>query len=184
MAKIGVSNLHYALVTVDSVAAITYGTPVKISNVTSIDVKAAANSATLFADNGPAETASVLGEISVSINVSDLSLSEQAALLGHTIALGVMTKHVDDTAPYVAILFEGLKSNGKKRFVKLLKAQAAEPADTYKTKADKPDFQTQTIEFKAIKREHDGTWECLADEDEVGYLPATGTAWYITVEPA
>ena len=184
MSKVGVSNLHYALVTLDSVATLTYGTPVKIANTISVDVKAAANSATLFADNGPAETASALGEISISIDVADLSLEDSAALLGHTVTAGVMVKHVDDTAPYVALLFEGLKANGKKRFVSVLKAQAAEPEDNYKTKADKPEFQPQKLEFKAIKRDHDGIWERVSDEDATGFVVGTGTAWYTAVEPA
>lgn len=184
MAKIGLSNFYYALNTEDTTAGVTYASPKKIAGLISADVKAGSDTATLFADNGPAETATALGEITVDIELKDFLLEDQAALLGHEIVAGVMESNADDVAPYVAIMFESLKSNGKRRFVKLLKGSFAEPDDTNKTKEDKISFQTQKISGKFIIREFDGAWKRTTDEDAVGYLPATGTAWYTTVEPA
>ncbi len=184
MAKVGVSNFYYALNTADTISAATYSTPVKIAGLISADIKTGSDTATLFADNGPAETATAMGEITVDIELRDLSLEDQAALLGHKIVAGVMESNADDVAPYVAVLFESLKSNGKKRFVKLLKGKFAEPDDTNKTKEDKISFQTQKISGKFIIRDFDGAWKKTTDEDATGYLPATGTAWYTAVEPA
>lgn len=184
MAKIGLANLYYAKVTKDDNTGVTYEVPAKIAGVITVDIKTGSDTATLFADNGPAETATALGEIGVDIEVKDLPLDVQAALLGHTIAAGIMVSNADDVAPDVAIMFEALKSNGKKRFVKLLKGKFAEPDDVNKTKGDKIDFQTQKISAKFVIREYDGNWKKTADEDAEGYLPATGAAWYTAVEPA
>lgn len=183
MAKIGLSNLHYALITKDDSAGVTYGVPKKIPGVISADIKTGSDTATLFADNGPAETASSLGEITVDIETKDLPLEVHAELLGHKITAGVMKSNADDVAPDVAIMFESLKSNGKKRFVKLLKGKFQEPDDTNKTKEDKISFQTQKISGKFVIREFDGDWKRTTDEDATGYLPATGTDWYKTVDP-
>jgi len=183
MAKVGLSNFYYALNTADTITAATYSTPVKIAGLIAADVKTGSDTATLYADNGPAETATALGEITVDIELKDLTLENQAALLGHEIVAGVMSNNASDTAPYVAIMFESLKSNGKKRFVKLLKGSFAEPDDTNKTKEDKIAFQTQKITGKFIIREFDGEWKRTTDEDATGYLPATGAAWYASVEP-
>lgn len=184
MAKVGLSNFYYAINTADTSSAVTYSAPVKIAGLISADIKTGADTATLYADNGPAEVASSLGEITVDIELKDLSLEAQAALLGHTITAGVMVNDTDDTAPYVCIMFESLKSNGKKRFVKLLKGKFSEPDDTNKTKEDKISFQTQKISGKFVAREYDGLWKRTTDEDATGYVAGTGAAWYTSVEPA
>ncbi len=115
MAKVGLSNFYYALNTKDDNTGVTYSAPVKVAGIISADIKTGSDTATLFADNGPAETATALGEITVDIELKDLPLEAQAALLGHKITAGVMENHASDAAPDVAILFESLKSNGKKR---------------------------------------------------------------------
>jgi len=94
-----------------------------------------------------------------------------------------MKSNANDVAPEVAILFESLKANGKKRFVKLLKGTFSEPDDTNKTKEDKIAFQTQKISGKFVIREFDGDWKHTTDEDAVGFVAGTGTAWYTAVEP-
>lgn len=180
--KVGVSKLYYAVCTSDTVDGVTYGTPARLQKVASVDVKTGANTATFYADNGPAETATALGEITVDISLGDLTLDEQAILLGHSIVGGVLQKHVDDTAPYIALMFEGLKSNGKKRFKKLLKGQFSEPDDSYKTKADKPEFQPMSITGKFVRRDYDGLWDKTADEDSIDYVASIGTNWYTSVE--
>jgi len=183
MAIVGVSNFHYAKQLTDTLTGTTYDAVKKISGVVNLDVKPGSSSATLYADNGPADTATTLGEIAVSIELKELPLEDQAALLGHTLAAGVMTSKTSDVAPYVAIAFEGLKSNGKKRYVKLLKGMFQEPDDSYKTKDDKVNFQTGKIEGKFIMRTYDEQWKRTADEESADYLPATGTAWYTAIEP-
>ena len=83
-----------------------------------------------------------------------------------------------DLAPEIALGFESFRSNGKKRFVWLYKGSFSEPDDSYKTKEDKIDFQTQKISGKFVIRKYDGKWKKVADEDANGYVATTGTDWY------
>ena len=182
MAKIGLSNFYYAPNTKDDHTGVTYGAPIKVPGIISADIKTGSDISTLFADNGPAETATALGEITVDIELKDIPLEVQAILLGHTITTGVMENNVNDIAPDVAIMFESLKANGKKRFVKLLKGKFQEPDDTNKTKEDKISFQTQKISGKFVIRQFDGAWKKTTDEDATDYVSATGAAWYTSVE--
>lgn len=184
MAKIGVSGFRYALLTTDTVATLAYGSPVLVPGVASIDVKTGKDEATLFADNGPFDVASALGDITVDIDLADLSLEVHAALLGHTITAGVMSSKGGDTAPYVAIAWEGLKSNGKKRWTWLMKGQFSEPDDTYKSKTDKIDFQTAKITGKFVITTHDGEWRRQTDEDATGYVAGSGATFIATVPTA
>lgn len=183
MAKVGLKNLYYAEQLTDTLTGTTYDVPVKVSGAITADVKPGSSSDTLYADNGPAETATTLGDIAVSFELKDLPLEVHAKLLGHTISGGVMISKASDVAPYVAIMFEGLKSNGKKRYVKLLKGMFQEPDDNYKTKTNKVDFQTAKIEGKFIMRTYDEQWKRTADEESADYVATIGTAWYTAVEP-
>ena len=74
MAKVGIQGFRYALQTADTVAALTYSEPVLVPGVVSVDIKTGKDTATLFADDGPYETASALGEITVDIELADLPL--------------------------------------------------------------------------------------------------------------
>jgi len=88
MAKVGLSNLHYAKNTKDDATGVTYEVPKKIAGVITADIKTGSNTATLFADNGPAETATALGEITLDLETKDLPLEAHADLLGRTIVAG------------------------------------------------------------------------------------------------
>jgi phi13 family phage major tail protein len=184
MAKVGLSNLHYAKLVQDIITGVVYETTVKVTGLITANITAASSSATLYADNGPAETASTLGEVRLSIEVSELPVVVAADWLGHTVDGGIMKSNVGDSAPYIAVMFEGLKSNNSKRFVKLLKGKAQEPEDNYKTKGESIEFQSQTIELVFVKRDFDGDWKHTADEDHEDYVPSIGTNWYTSVESA
>lgn len=178
MAKVGVSDFHYALLTKDDLTGVTYGEIKAIPKLVEVSVKASSQTDTLYADNGPAEVASALGEITVDITLADLPLEDQAALLGHTVANGVMVSKASDTAPDVAIGFVVTKSNGKKQYVWLLKGQFQLPEESYKTKGERIEFQTQKITGKFVKRVYDDAWRKITDEDAQDYQATTGQNWF------
>ena len=181
MAKIGVSGFRYATLTTDTSSTLTYGSPVLVPGIVSLDIKTGKDTTTLFADNGPFGSASALGEIEVELDLADLSLEVYAALTGHTLANGVMKSHANDVAPYVAIGFEGLKANGKKRWVWLLKGTFAEPDDAYKTKGETVEFQTQKLTGKFVVTAKNGQWKQTTDEDATGYVEGSGATFIATV---
>lgn len=184
MSKIGVSKLYYAKQTTEETAsaAAVYATPVAVPGLVSINVAPSANKATLYADNGPYETASTLGEITVSLDLADLPLSVQADLLGHT--LDSTTNQLDskssDVAPYVALLFEFLMGNGKKRCVKLYKGKFAEPTDEGQTKGESVEFRTNAIEASFVQLKNNSMWKSTKDFD----ADASTDSWYAAVLPS
>ena len=184
MSLVGISNFHYAPLTTDTKTGVTYGTPVAVPGLVAVDIKTGASSGTLFADNGPYETATTLGDGTITIETADLDLETQAALLGHTVVKGVMTQKSTDKAPYVAVMFEALKANDTVRYAKLLKVKFQVPDESVKTKDDKITFQTSKIEGKIVVRKFDKQWKRTADEDAEGYEATTGANWYTAVEPS
>ena len=90
MAKVGLKNLCYAKIVSDDNKGTVYSDPVQIAGLITVDIKTASDTATLFADDGPYEVASSLGEISVDVDVADLGLEAYASLLGHTVDTGAI----------------------------------------------------------------------------------------------
>lgn len=182
---IGLRDVHYALLTKDEtgVGGITYAAPVPIIGAITADINPNSSNETLFADDGPMETASALGQITLDLNVADLPLDVQAVLLGHTISAGVMVRKASDVPPWVAIGFKSLKSNGSYRWVWLVKGKFSVPEQKGATKADKVAFQTPTIKGNFVKRDGDDVWQKTADEDATGYLATTGDGWFTATGP-
>ena len=145
MSQVGLKNLYYAEMLTDTTSSTTYDTPTKLAGLISVDISPSSNTNTLYADDGPYEAAESLGSVEVTIEVADLTLAAQAALLGHSVSAGVMTYTTSDAAPYVALAFESQKANGETRYIKLYKGKFAEPETNHQTKGDSVDFQTATI---------------------------------------
>ncbi len=179
---IGVRNLHYAVLKTDDTAGVTYETPVNIAGVRTIDVKPSSGIDTLYGDDAPFDVADYLGDISVTVDIAQIPLTDLAAMLGHTVENGVMEYKSTDTPPYVALLFESVKSNGKKRFVKLLKGKFAEPEDNFQGKDTSTHWNTVNLTGHFVVREYDHSWKRVADEDGTDYESTTGENWYKTVD--
>jgi len=179
--QIGLKDLHYALLTKDDATGVIYGAPDKITGAINAKISPKVNTSTLYADDGPDEVASALGEITVELQVKDLSLDIQAALLGHTVTGGVLTKNASDIAPYIAIGFKSLKSNGKYRYVWLFKGKFQLQEQEYKTQEDTPEFQTPSIQATFVKRQYDGDWQKITDEDHPDYTAGIGANWFAAV---
>lgn len=178
MATIGLRDVYYAKLKTDPVGGTaTYDTPVRIVGAISANVNPNSSSASLFADDGPQDTAATLGEISLELNMSDLPLATQAELLGHTIEDGVLKKKGGDVPPWVAIGFRTLKSNGSYRYYWLNKGKFATPEEDLKTKGDSIEFQTPTITGSFVKRDSDDEWQRQADSDDTESATAI-TNWF------
>ena len=178
MATIGLRDVYYAKLKTDPVGGTaTYDTPVRIVGAISANVNPNSSSASLFADDGPQDTAATLGEISLELNMSDIPLATQAELLGHTIEGGVLKKKGGDVPPWVAIGFRTLKSNGSYRYYWLNKGKFATPEEDLKTKGDSIEFQTPTIRGSFVKRDSDDEWQRQADSDDTESATAI-TNWF------
>jgi len=181
---VGLKDLHYALLLTDTTGGVTYDTPVAVVGAIQANINPNPKLETLFADDGPMEIASILGEIELELIASDFDTDTQAVLLGHTVVGGVMTRGASDIAPWVAIGFRSLKSNGAYRYVWLHKGKFSVPEMKHETKGDEVNFQTPTLAARFVKRDHDEAWIKQADTDHPDYVAETGTNWFLAVEGA
>lgn len=190
--RIGCDGLAYAIMTEEDTveAAPTFATPVKMIGCMAIGVNPNSTMETLFADDGPMETATTLGKIEVEIKKNELTAAERAALLGHQVdSKGAIVYAADDVPPWVAIGFRTLKSNGNYRYVWLYKGRFADPEEQNETKGDGINFQTDTIKGQFVKLNNSYTiggktvrpWKYELDEDADDADSTTITGWYTAV---
>ena len=106
-----------------------------------------------------------LGEIELEIGVADIPLEQQALILGHNYdsATGILSKGANDIAPWLAVGFRSLKSDGSYRYYWLTKGKFSTPEEDIETKGDSVNFKTPTVTGKFAKRLSDDKWEITAD---------------------
>lgn len=172
--SIGLSDFNAAELTKDDSTGVTYGAVVSIPEIISINIEPNNAEANLYADDSNVDTANTLSEFNLSIELAQLPLEYRAWLLGHTFSGGKIIASATDTAPYVGISFTTLKSDGTKRYFKFTKVKFQEPNENPQTKGDQINFQTATINAKAIYRSYDKEAYEFADANE-GYTD--GATW-------
>lgn len=179
--RIGVDKLHYAICTDGDTES--WGTPSPLKGVISVNINPNASQETLFADDGPYETAATIGNIEVEINKAQLALAERAELLGHTLANGKLVSKSTDVPPFVAIGFRTLKSNGHYRYVWLYKGKFQDLEDQNETKGDSINFQTDTINGQFLQTNKNQAWKIEADEDDQAAATVIADWFNAVVEP-
>lgn len=188
--RIGCDNLVYAIMTTEDtiLTAPVYDEIVSAPGVMAININPNGSIETLFADDGPMDTASTIGKIEVEIQKNALSTTNKADLLGHHVdANGGLVHGDSDIAPWVAVGFRTLKTNGKYRYVWLYKGKFSEPEDNNETKGDGINFQTDSIKgnFAKLTKGYEYAagkivrpWKYDMDEDDTDANVITIAKWF------
>lgn len=187
--RIGCDNLVYAPMTKEDTATTPpeYGEVTQAIGVMSININPNGSQETLFADDGPMETASTLGKIDVEIQKAYLTTQNKADLLGHEIdSKGGLVYADNDIAPWMAIGFRTLKSNGNYRYLWLYKGKFTEPEDANETKGDSINFQSDTIKGQFTRLNYAYTingkkkrpWKYEIDQDDETADATTINSWF------
>lgn len=160
MAKIGLKNFMFGILTEASDGTATYGVGHKPAKAISCTVDITNNEATLYADDALAESDTSFGSGTCTIGLDDENDEMLALLLGHTITDGEMVRSATDTAPYVGLGRIVTKMVGglykyKVEFIK--KVKFSEPSQENNTKGESLEFATSEIEGQ-ISALANGEW--------------------------
>jgi phi13 family phage major tail protein len=177
---IGLTKLHYAILTTDRApktdsptdpGELVYEDPVRLPGAITANFSPNASNDTLFADDGPYDTASTLGAMSLELNVADIPPRHRAVLLGCTYdeTTGMVKDSANDIPPYLAVGCAVKKSNGSDRLIWYLKGKFAAPDDNNQTKSDSINWNTPTITGNLLKRDYDDQWRYSVDTDDEAY---------------
>lgn len=189
MAKIGLDNFLFGLLTEASDGAATYGAATKPGRAISCNVEVSNNDVTLYADNVLAESDTSFQSGTVTLGIDRDDLETQAVLLGHEITDGNIVRNANDAAPYVGLgrIVTMMVQGAYKYKVEFLnKVKFSEPSQEDNTKGEDVEFGTVEIEG-TISTLTSGEWSSAQTFDTrdaaVTYLnslfgtatPASGT---------
>ena len=176
MAKIGLNNFRYGLLTESPDGTASYGGAHKPAKAVSCSVSITSNSATLYADDVLAESDTSFQSGTVTIGLDDDDLEVQATLLGHTYEDGEIIRNSNDTAPYVGFgrIVSKMVNGVKKYKVEFLhKVKFSEPSEENQTKGESMEFSTGTLEGVVHQLEN-GDWSkaktFTSKDDALTYL--------------
>lgn len=149
MAKIGLKNFLYGILTEATDGTPTYGVGKKPAKAISCSVSISNNEAKLYADDGLAESDTSFQSGTVTLGIDDEDTETMATLLGHTITDGNMVRNANDTAPYVGlgrIITKMVGGVYKYKVEFLNKVKFSEPSQEDNTRGESLEFGTSTIE--------------------------------------
>ena len=147
MAKIGLDNFRFGILTEAEDGTPSYAGAIKPGKAISCNVDVSSNDAKLYADNTLAESDTSFQQGTVTINVDDDDIETQAIMLGHDVdsETGAMKRNSNDIAPYIAlgrIITKLVGGNYKYKVEFLYKVKMSEPSQSENTKGESVEFQT------------------------------------------
>ena len=149
MAKIGLNNFRYGILTEAQDGTPSYDGALKPAKAISCNVEVNNNDAKLYADDSLAESDTSFNNGTVTIGIDKADNETMASLLGHTVTDGEMVRATTDVAPYVGlgrVITEMINGAYKYRVEFLYKCKFAEPSQEDTTKGESVEFNTYELE--------------------------------------
>lgn len=151
MARIGLNNFRFGVLTEAQDGTATYGAATKPAKAVSCNVSITNNDAKLFADDGLAESDTSFQSGTVTMGIDEDDLQTMATLLGHDYdtKTGAIVRNANDAAPYVGlgrVVTKMVNGVYKYKVEFLHKVKFSEPSQENQTKGDSVEFGTTEIE--------------------------------------
>lgn len=149
MAKIGLKNFLFGILTEQADGSASYGVAQKPAKAISCSVSISTNDAKLYADDALAESDTTFQSGTVTLGLDDENDAMLATLLGHSYTNGVIVRNGNDIAPYVGLgrIVTKLVGGVRKYKVEFLnKVKFAEVSNDENTREESVSFSTSTIE--------------------------------------
>lgn len=160
MAKIGLNNFRYAVLTEAPDGTPSYNGALTPAKAISCSVEVNNNDASLYADDSLAESDTSFNNGTVTIGIDKTDNTTMANLLGHTVNDGEMVRKTSDVAPYVGlgrVITEMVNNVLQYRVEILYKCKFSEPSQEDNTKGESLEFSTYELEGK-VNALANGKW--------------------------
>jgi phi13 family phage major tail protein len=172
----GLNKLYYAIMNDED--AETYLAVKYFPGLREITVSPKEETSSIYAENQEWDIDSALGEIEVSLDITDIPTDIVAEILGKKkAATGGYIDNANDVKPYIALMFDKTLSGGVTEYVTLYKGKFNIPEDKAKTKEGKPEFQSKTLSGRFIPLKN-GMWKYPVRSNDTDFDKATwDTKW-------
>lgn len=160
MAKIGLKNFLFGILTEESDGTATYGVATKPAKAISCKVDITNNDAKLYADDALAESDTSFQSGTVTLGIDEEDDVTLATFLGHEVNNGEVVSNSGDVAPYVGmgrIITKMVDGQKKYTVVFLKKVKFSDPSEDNTTRNESLEFGTTEISG-IVATLADGSW--------------------------
>jgi phi13 family phage major tail protein len=186
--RVGLDSLYIAEVTQDDANGYVADTPEYFAPAAEASQEPATSFEVQYADDQPYDVMSAEGPTKITLSVTNIPAEMLAKITGNV--FDASTGRVFDhgaIAPYMALMFRSLKSNGKYRYYSYLKGQFTMPKEETTTKGEKPEPKVMQLEYTAIRTVYsfdlgsiNGTVKRVYGDEDTTNFSATG--WYSQIQ--
>ena len=179
--QIGLKDVFIATLEKDTDSEVTYKPPEKLERAISAKLSPKCNTEKIYSDDAVEDIITIFEGVDVEIELNQLSLASRAKLQGSKVVKGVLIENKNDVAPTIALGFKSKKTNGKYRYVWLLKGKFELSSDEFDTEGEKPKAQSSKLKGTFYARDFDGNYRFIIDEDDSGVDDALISGWFKAV---
>lgn len=186
--RIGLDSLYVAEVTQDDAAGYVADTPEYLAPAANASQAPATAFETQYADDMPYDVMTGEGPTAIELEVTGIPMEMLAKLTGKVFD-AVSGRMFDNggEAPYMALSFRSLKSNGSYRYYQYLKGKFDMPQEETETKGETPSPKVMKLTYTAIRSVYefdlgdinDNVKRVMGDEDTDNF---SGTTWFDQVQ--
>lgn len=163
---IGCESLYIAKVTKDDAAGTTFGNPIPVPSLISIDISDQTENVVFYSDDAVEQVIPAFSGKEVSLELGYLTNELEAAISGNEFADGVLTQTTEAIASEYALMFRAPKSRGGYSYVCLYKGVLSREESNYKGKEDSVESSNVTLSGVFMPLVSNGKVAIKADSDE------------------
>lgn len=188
--SIGLDSIYVAKITQDDALGYVTDAPIYLAPVAELSGAPKINEETVYYDDAPFETLSSEGITERKLKVSALPPEIEALLTGEVFD-AVNGRYYDSAAPaeapYFALGYRAMKSNGHYRYYWFLKGKFQKPGGDHTTLGEKAEGKPIELMYSAIKTVYkfdqtsrtEGVKRIMGDEDTTNF---SATGWFTAVQ--
>ena len=184
MRIIGVKGLHIAEVLTDTASETTWGTPVAVPSLISIDISDQKDNVTFYSDDAIEQVIPAFSGKEVTIELGYLTHEIESMISGNEYVEGVYVQKSDALAKNYALLFKAPLSTGGERFVCLYKGVLAKNESSYQGKGESIESSNVTLSGVFMPLQSNSAVEIKLDSTDSNLTAKQKTMmtnWFTTV---
>lgn len=165
-----IRKLFVSEITSEVAGVPTYGPMKYLPGLREINVTPNSEQGEFYAEGGLWETDIAFSKVDVSINIADLSPEDYMFLTGATAGEdGGFIDSANDEAPYIALHYEKVLSNGVVEYATLFKGKLTKPEDAAATSEGSSNYQPKSLAgvFMALQN---GDWRYVIRSNDAKFV--------------
>lgn len=178
---IGCQQLHIAEVLTDTLTETTFGTPVSVPSLVSVDITDNTENVTFYSDDIIEQVIPAFSGKEVTIELGYLTNEVEAMISGNTYENGVFVQSGDAIAKEYALMFRAPLSKGGYQYVTLFKGVLSREGSTYKGKEESIESSNITLNGVFMPLTSNGKVACKANDGDEGAKKFTDK-WFEKVQ--